>query len=500
MSIIGNSGFNVVYDQQFDPKGHTNENSLAHARLTQPDHINSVLTFLQGRDDDALPLTFLTEGQNKGIRSIEVSDVEYTYDVISKMDKADEVMSSNYTSTSKPGVAGSKIRVVFKTNWLKKQHTVVNRNGDRCRVVAQPEVTTGGYLYTLELVGGTASSYVDYSTLTTGAKWAHEGPGTVSESLSYGNESSVVTPGKVKNQISILRKSYHIGGNISNKVVEVNLPTGGGKAAKLWMPFEEWQHETSWKKACEEHLWFSTYNRDANGQIRNIDEETGLPVPHGMGLVAQIPNVDTYSELTVSKLDNTVLSVMYGRQDEWKPTEVVLYTGIGGAREFDNAMKSKASSDGIQILGDKYVSGSGHNLVYGGYYNAYKTKEGLTVIVKLLGILDHGGRAKVAPVHPSTGLPATSYEMYFVDQTTYDGVPNLRMVTQKGRSLIRGMEQGMSLYKGNNFNSYKGNSDVLNLSTGQDKTSVHFLSTKGIQLNRNQHCFKLSLDDAFVNG
>lgn len=501
MSIIGNAGYNVVYDQQFDPTGHTNENSLAKARLSKPDQINTMLTFIQGKDSEKFPLTFLTEGQKGNIRKIEVSDVEYTYDLISKLDKADTVVSSNYTSTSRAGQYGSPIQVVFKTNWLKKQHIIVNSSGNRCRVAQQPRVTTGGWLYVLTLERQSADEYVDYSELSSNAKWAMEGAGVVSQSLSYGNESNVVTPGKVKNQISVIRKSYHIAGNLANKVVEISLPTKGNKATNYWMPFEEWQHEMTWKAACEEHLWFSNYNRDANGQITTIDEESGLPVPMCAGVVEQIPNVDTYTTLTEAKLDSTVLSVMYGRQDEWSPTEVVLYTGIGGAREFDAAMKAKGAESG-QIVGDKYVTGSGNNLVYGGYFKAYTTQEGLTIKTAPLRLLDSGARAKVAKKHIKTGLPATSYEMYFVDQSTYDGVPNVRMVTEKGRSLVRGVEQGMAEYKGmsmSEFAGYKGNSKVLNLATDQDKTSMHYLATKGIQINRNNHCFRLSLDPAFTH-
>jgi hypothetical protein len=478
----------ILFGQTFDPKGHTNENSLAAARLTSPDKINQTLTYLQGKESDKFPLTFLTEGQKGGTKGISINDIQYTWDFMDSFDKYDTVLTSDYAPDA---VIRGEAVVTMKTNWLKYQHTIVGEDGTRLRVNARPQKTSGGFLYRLAPTG--QNDVIPAAILTRNSKWAMEGAGTVSESLSFGNESNIVTPGKLRNQISVLRKSYHIAGNISNKVVECHLPTKSGGTSKLWMPYEEWLHEMTWKQHVEEHQWWSQYNRDANGVINKIDPDTGLPIPEGAGLVAQIPHRDTYSTLTVDKLDKTVLSVMYGRYDGVGNKDIVLYTGIGGAREFDAALKNKTS--GInQITGDKFISGSGHNLTYGGYFSAYETREGNKIIVKILNILDYGSRAKVAPKHPVTGLPLTSYNMFFVDHTVYDGIPNVRLVHQNGRSFIRGIEQGMALKGGSDFSDYSGNSKSLSVSTSQDKTSIHFLKTAGVMLNKNSHCFWLEPD------
>ena len=87
--------------------------------------------------------------------------------------------------------------------------------------------------------------------------------------------------------------------------------------------------------------------------------------------------------------------------------------------------------------------------------------------------------------------PLTSYEMHFVDMSTYDGELNVQLVSQKGRSLIRGIEQGMTLLKGLNYGDYSGNTMDIKLSTSQDKTSIHYLKTLGVAIRRNTHCFSL---------
>jgi hypothetical protein len=324
------------------------------------------------------------------------------------------------------------------------------------------------------------------------------GGAPVAEAYSSGNESNKQVPGKLKNQISILRKSYEFGGNVSNRTVEFqfNLPSG---KTSYWMPFEEYQHELQYKEACEEHLWESTYNRDVNGNITTIDPETGFPIPIGAGVDDQIPNKDTYGFLTVGKLSRTVGDVLYGATDTGR-MEIVLFTGVGGAREFDAAIKRESTGAGAWTLtsstDNKFIGGTANSnsLKYGAYFNQYQHIDGHTITVRLLNLLDYGGRAENSPLHPVEGLPMSSFDMYFVDMSTYDGIRNVQMVNQKGRSMIRGIEQGMTLIKGKSYGDYNGNATNINLATDIDKAAVHFLKTLGVNIRRNVHCFKLSCD------
>ncbi len=489
-----NVKFRVIPASSYHGDGVTDENLLAQARMLQPDKINPVLTYLQGRESQSFPLTFLTEGQSGGLKAdVEISNTEYYWDVAGKRTKPSKVISHSYASTAQPGKGVSEILVVMEDNLLKDQHLIVNAYGTVCRIQAAPVKVSNGWLYRWVLNTGNINAYLALNEIAFGSVWTHDGPGVVSESRSFGNESNVTTPGKMKNQISILRKSYHIAGNVSDKMIEIDF--GSEMGGKKFMEYEEWQHDIEWKTLCEEHYWYSEYNRTPDGRILVKDPETGLPIPTGAGIIDQIPNKDTYSFLTAEKLDNTVLSVMYGRTD-FGAMDIILYTGMGGMREFDAALKS--SSAGIQIVGDKFVKNVSSGLMYGGYFVQYKTIEGHTITVKHLPLLDSGPRADVALRHYQTGLPITSYEMYFIDQSTYDGVRNIQMVSQRGRSMIRGMEQGMSLYKGKTFGDYNGNATSLKLATSQDKTSMHVLSAKGVCINRATHCFALLPDTSLA--
>lgn len=476
------TGAQVLYKDSFNGNGYTNENSLANALLTKPDVISPVITHLAGRESDKFPLTFLTEGQKGGVNPIELNDIQYEWNVMGRMKNTDKLVSTTYIAGDKPGVGSTPFYVIFETNWLKKQHTIISPNGVQARIQAQPIPIGSQYQYKLQLINPDPAAFCPLTELVAGVSWSMTGGASVSESFSMGNESNTMAPGKLKNQISILRKSYHWGGNIKNKTVELQFNVDG-KMTNLWMPFEEWQHMITWKQSNEEHFWWSQYNRRPDGSIPLIDEESGLPIPIGAGVEQQIPNKDTYSILTYRKLMNTVRDVMYGATDTGK-MNIVLYTGVGGAQAFDEALKDKASQF-TQITGDKFTEGAGRNLKLTGFYTSFEHVDGHVVTIAKLPLLDYGSRAENAPKHPVSGLPLTSYEMYFLDQSVYDGEQNIKMVSQKGRSMIRKCVAGMSEpnmdFTGNNY-----------IATEQDKSSVHFLAAKGICIRRANHCFKLS--------
>lgn len=484
----------ILYHDTYDGTGFTNENSLANALLTKPDKLNPVITHLAGEESKKFPLTFMTEGQKGGYQTIEVNDIQYTWDVIGRKKKGDKIVSHTYSSGDKPGLGRTPFYMIMESNWIKDQHMVMSPNGVQARVQGRPTQIGSHWSYKLQLNTVDPSYYVPLSEMVAGMVWVMVGGAPVAQSLSMGNESNAQFPGKMKNQISILRKSYRWGGNVKNKTVEVqfNLPSG---KTSYYMPFEEWGHMLDYKQDCEEHYWYSLYNRDADGNIALKDEVSGLPIPTGAGVDAQIANRDSYSFLTYKKIKETVGDVMYGATDTGV-MKVVLYTGIGGLEEFSEAMADKASGF-TQIIGDKFVKGEGRNLMLTGFFTAFEHIDGHVVEVRHLPLLDFGSRAENAPKHPVSGKPITSYDMYFLDQSQYDGEPNVVMISEKGRSQVRGVIKGMSPMSagagtyGGDFNGNSFNPNEF-MATEKDECSVHYLASKGVCIRRNNHCFKLS--------
>ena len=483
----------ILIHPSYNNDGYTSNLSLAEARMSKSDTINPAITFLQGNEQKLFPLLFLTEGQMKGVQWKGIEDVEYDWPIFGKLKHTSEVVSHAYSGVDFVGaIAGEEIQVVFADAFLKFQHNVMSPNNITCRVIRRPVKVANGYLYTLQLVKNASTTNLPIGEIASGTLWGMIGGANVSEAYSIGNESNRRMPGKAKNQIGIIRKSYEFAGNISNRTVEYLLPTKNG-VTKLWQPFEEYEHEMNFKRSCEESLWESQYNRDANGNILTIDPDTGLPIPYGAGLKAQIPNRGTYSILTFKKISKIISDIFYDASDK-ENVNVVLFTGTMGKQEFSDAIMTEAKSWTIyQGALNSTITGSPMNLTFGAAFTQYRHIDGHMVSVVTMPYLDKSGYADKSPKHAISGRPLSSYEMHFVDMSVYEGENNVQLVNQKGRSMIRGIEQGMTLLKqGNSYADYSGNSLVV--STSQDKSSVHFLKTLGVAIRRNTHCFSLYCD------
>jgi len=462
-----------LYEDVWNAEGMTDENALANAMLTQPDVLSPVLTHLQGREDKRFPLSFLTEGLGN-IKYI--NDTEHDYPVMGRINKA--VVATKLVGT---GIGHTYFKITFAEKWFVRQYLIEGPKGTvQARIMKDPEQTADGWEYTLQLTSPDSTAAVTAAQVV-GKKFVQL-YAPVSMSGSRGNESNWVAPSKMRNQISMIRKSYGYEGNMPNKVVNVEFNVNG-KKTKLWYDFEEYQHMLRWREEVESNLWYSEYNRDANGVI-HLKDENGKPIPLGSGVLEQIPNLDSYTKLTAKKLKNVVRDAVFGASDA-QVMNIILYTGTGGMEEFDEAMKSEVASGAYIKNTDpaSFITGSGRNLVLGGFFTTYQHIDGHTITVRHLPLLDHGPRALASDPHPVTGLPMESYRMIFLDQSTYDGEANIKMVTQKGRELVRWAVAGGTVPPGFAGNALRAN-DI-------DGASVHFMKAGGIAIRRATNCLHL---------
>lgn len=463
-----------LYNDQFNADGMTDENALTNALLTQPDVLSPVITHLMGREDKRFPLSFLTEGFGN-VKYI--NDVEYDYPVMGRMNKSVKCIAL----VQGTGVAHSRFKVEFAEKWFVRQYIIEFPTGIQMRIMEDPyEGTNGGWVYTCQLITTNAQDAISSTDVVGENAIQLFAPSAMSGSR--GNESNWVAPSKMRNQISLVRKSYRYEGNATNKVVQFQLPLASG-TTNLWYPFEEYQHQLRWREEVESILWYSKFNKDANGVI-HLKDDNGKPIPLGAGVLEQIPNYDTYSILTAQKLKTVVRDALYGATDA-SETNIVLFTGLGGLEEFDRAMKDELAN-GTYIKNtdpNSFVRGGSESLQFGGFFTSYKHIDGHNITVRQLPMFDHGARAMNSRRHPVTGLPLESYRMIFLDMSTYDGQQNVTMVTRKGRELVRWAVAGASVPPGFSGNSLRAN-DI-------DGASVHFMKECGINIRRATNCLHL---------
>jgi hypothetical protein len=463
-----------LYQDVFNADGMTDENSLAAALLTQPDLLSPVITHLAGREDKRFPLSFLTEGMNK-VKAI--NDIEYDYPVIGRLNKVVAVAVTDWSGTDKPGVGRTTFEVKFAERWFVKDYLIESPStNSQCKVVDDPYQDGSYWVYKLKLFGAREDEYVAVEDLEAGKQWGQLFA-PVTASGSRGNESTWMAPSRMRNQITHTRKSYRYEGNMNNKTINVDLPLPSG-STRLWMDFEEFQHMLRWKEECETAYWYSRYNK-FDGSIQDFGDN-GKVIPVGSGVLEQIPNYTTYAVLTATKLKEFVRDALYGASDA-QDMNVTLFTGLGGLEEFDNAMKSElAAQTYIKLSDNKFVTGSGRNLQLGGFFTSYQHIDGHVISVRHLPAFDHGVRALKADRHPITGLPLESYRMVFLDMSSYDGEPNVQMITQKGREMLRWAVAGATIPKGFDGNALRA-SDI-------DGASVHFMKASGINIRRATNC------------
>ena len=473
------NGTNISVQKTFyNDSQMTDMNSLSNALLSKPTELSPIITHLAGKDDARFPLSFLTEGVGN-TKSIDRLEYEYRVSTHRLRTRPVAVVPA---STVNLGLGGATFTVEFPDKHFVFPYVLVSQSGVQARIMMEPTQVVGGtsYKYTLQLVNPAATATMPATDVAAGSLFAQM-YAPVGVDFSRGNASNWETPGLVRNKLTTVRKSYHMSGNAKDFVAEFSLPTKGGSTTKLWMDYEEYLHMLDFKEECEMYYWYGQKTYDANGSTF-MKDENGQPVIVGPGLLEQIVNKDTYSIMTESKLKNIIGDLFYQMTDASKK-QITLYTGIGGAREFDEALKSHFAGNTFKIVDNgKFVTGSGRNLGMTGYFTSYEHIDGHSVNVVKLPLFDHGAVAQARAKHPVTGYSLESYRMVFVDQSNYDGQNNLQMINKKGRESMRWCVAGSVVPKGFSGSDARA-SDV-------DGASVHMLKTAGICLRR----FDTSID------
>lgn len=476
----------------YDDRGYSNEETIAHLMLAKPEEINNVLTYTYGMDDDRFPLTFLTEGQG-GAGVVDIATVQWTWKTMGRMKFNDFVLYFNTANTT-PGKGGSMFEVEFKTHWLIEQYGLIAPDGvTQVRIMKDlGEGPHGGYLYRLKLTNPDPNAYVDLDNLKVGKYWSMTAP-TISESYSKGNRSNVMGPGKMQSQLEFHRYSKEIAGNISNVIVTYEFKTKDGGTTNLWINEEMRQHDIQCRIMDEERLWLAEYNRDVNGEIHLIDPDNGQPIPHtaGMQQICRESNYDTYGEvLTLNKIERTIGDVL-DKDTDTGSMEVVLACGKGFSQDFDMAIRNDARSEGFATpLGDKMIENFEGGLSYGKYFRRYKTVDGHVITLKHLPFLDNGTIAENAKangmIHPRSGLPITSHQAFLIDLSTYQGVRNVRKVRQKGQIYKAGVLKGLT-----DIPASWGAVPTNSISTDIDMSRYEIKNSYGLQVNNATKMFQL---------
>lgn len=473
----------------YDDRGYSNEETIAHLMLERPEEINATLTYTFGMDDDRFPLTLLTEGQGS-VGTKDIATVAWTWKTMGRMKFDSKLVAATGT-----GVGGSIIEAEFEDHWIIEQYGLIAPDGiTGLRVMKDLGESANGYKYLLKLTSPDPNAQIDM-TQYVGKFFSMTAP-TITESYSKGNRSNVMGPGKMMGQLEFHRYSKEIAGDISNRVITYEFKTSNGGTTNLWMNEEMRQFNVNMRLMEEERLWIAEYNRATDGQVHFFDIDNGKPIysTSGMMEIARESNYDTYgAKLTLRKINRTVFDVL-GKDTDTGSMEVTLFCGKGFAQDFDQAIRDDAYSKGYKdALGLKEITDFNGGLSYGKYFKRYQTPDGHVITLKNLNLFDEGSVAESAKkngyVHPITGLPMTSHQAVMVDMSTYNGERNVRKIRMKNQIYKTGIIKGLT-----DIPASWGAVPQNILSQEVDASRYEIKTSAGLQVNNNKRMFMLKCE------
>jgi len=486
----------ILGKTMYDLKGHTDENSLYRYGLRKPNKLTKNIIYESGLNSNKFPLLTLTEG-HQGLSYFtpkKLNDTAYTWPVMGRMKHTTEIKKIIGSSTN-VGIGHSTFDVIFKDARAiptygmytpDKQHMV--------RIQAEHGDAEGGKRYTLILQGGDDSATIDPSNFLEGKHWVLAAP-TTPESKGKGNRSHSMAPGEMMNQYGFFRFSKEISGNVANQVVEVEFDLKDGGKTNKWMPWEMYQFELDNLQYLEEDLWDQEFNQREDGTYTFYDMDSGEPIVRGAGVIQQIKEggiYDTYSgKLYLGKLDAISDEITNDDPDNGI-MEIVVHTGKGGAKEIHNSIMNDAVGNQFtHALGDAIISGSGGMLNYGAYFNQYRTINGHRFTVMVGNVFDYGLKAEMDKKNgnfmPGTNLPRTSYNMIFLDQSTYSGERNIQATAMQGQERITGVYKGLTPIPPSWEAATAGNM----ISTRTDMSAYEIKMSRGTNILKAKNCVYL---------
>ena len=493
-----NSNLIKVGQEYYNSEGFTSENVLTSAGLLEPDELTQAMTYLNTFIKDYSPFMWLNAGQggfNKA-GSVELEgDGQYYWNVMGELKEHDTIIGSPYTGSDKPGINLEPFSLHLSSSWIKEGWLIRFRDGYIGRIDDQP-IDKGTYwLYKVRPYTVDKGEYCSLDNLRPG-NLVRESVYLVPGRFDVGTESNSQTPYKRTNQISKIRWTHRITGNIANKkVATFNLPTGdGGAETKYWIDFDYWFAMHLNEMKTERFLFEeSIYNRDANGRISLTDRRSGgEPIMTGASVKQMIEAEGNFSgygiNFTLDYWERTVGDITYGTN---KNIDLIGYCGEMYMDDFSRAIERESSNRGYhETEGDLRVTRTSSGLSFDSTrFVQYKTRRGDLVTLIHLPFLDNAGTSEQIR-HPRTGKPLSSHSCYYIAQgLDDDGTPNVQMISEKGESKVVGIYRGMTNIPNAWGASNSGNMSMIDLATERNEASIHERRSIGVNIRNTKYTF-----------
>ncbi|KKN88651.1 hypothetical protein LCGC14_0245420 [marine sediment metagenome] len=466
----------VLTTDTYRDKDHSSITELSRARQLEGSWLSSVVTHMNYSSESFGKQNFPMLLQTEGMGEVEkVDHFEYKYPVIGRPKKTSMVAKTLHSGTDQPGVGGGSFKIIFKDKHFSNQQTLYCKSNISVRVQAEPKQVGDYWEYTVSLWGKKAT-FCPIALVTAGTIWS-AGVHKVPFEESYGVEGRSYLGGTAQNMVSLVRHSYKLRGNIQSKIMLYTIKADG-KTFQYYTDWEMFLADLTFAEACENDLWTSIYGKE-DGEFIMIDANTQIPVTSGGGIDQQIPNTDTHSYLTKKQLNNIIRDITFNIAEG--KANIEIWTGTGGMDDINEVLTDELK--GFTLIDSKqFADGTGWDMVFGSFFKAFRHVDGHTITFRKHAMFDRGMRGDVSDLHPTSGLPKSSHDIYILDNSIYDGKRNFRYVMEKGREYTTWDVLGSIIPKGHAASTSRA--------SDRDSSSVHGMKSQGIQIMKPTGLYK----------
>src|SRR6187399_814674 len=247
---------------------------------------------------------------------------------------------------------------------------------------------SGGYVYLVQLVTDNELDYFPAAYLDEGTQYEYvysiygelNDQGT---KVVHGGELELMNSlaGELRTELAITDWADALTMTVSSVIIDDR-----GKPVEV--------KDVRWFKRAEMAAWAKHRRQKENYLVwgapgSNLLGTSGYDVKSHMGLwhMLHLGNVQYYNALTMSRLEEAIGEMYYGRVP-MNQRNVVLYTGEAGFILFSRAVELKLNGLGGLIPLDKFITGSGMNMGFGYQFQSYIMPNGGTITLKHMKLLD----------------------------------------------------------------------------------------------------------------
>lgn len=425
-------------------------------------------------DDPTMPYEWYLQGADE--RNFPIVDYWKDFSASGKPDK--------------PGIGHGRFVVEFAEHAFRKEDIIAPPNPEDyyLRIVEEPQSKGTNTLYMVELFTGDEELFVDPEDLEQGTRWSKQYSAAGFTLSSDSGDVSHVSPFKMSNRLSMIRKSTTVPGSAisqgKNKPLAFQYKIDGKKFTS-WINRLDWEMMKEFRRERARLLLYGKSNRKVDGSYAN-KQSNGYAIESGFGLYQQMSGTNTYEYNTfdLDKLTEIAMGLTVGKV-AGDTHRFVLVTGSYGAWLFHKAAEEKGAVLVPQGNPNRIQGvNSGDMTLMGGQFMKYRTVNGITFEIMIDDMKDdpviHGNR-----YHPSGQGLLSSYEFEIFDFGTSSGQDNIVKVEPKqmvDRFAYTYM-QGLRSPYGPGGNDPMGGGQPIPVSSTIDGYEINMMYTGGMKIH-----------------